>query len=295
MKIQMTGASCYIVSSILCLALLSSIAVGFRVAMKVVESPMAYGFNNDLIMPVANHDGLTLQVTPSNFSGPRQLQQLVGRCYNLTDTQYHYSFCPFHNVTQFELLNRWNAYQGILGVWQEWNIVNNTFLSMRMLKGNKCGSVERSVEVFLVCGDSEKINDVLEPTKCQYHLYFHTRLVCHPQAMLVYPRLSPELQKQWDELETELANQDVTQKGYDEGLKRLFIKAGYKLDKKLELTRSANSSDSTTLGSDVHSLNYTRCAKEVEELKREIEALKLLLELNTVTAHKRIQLDEYEH
>lgn len=270
---------CYI----LLLASLGEVTDGFRVAMKIVESPMAYGFNNDLIMPVTNQNSLALQVPPQDFSGPQQLQRLVGSCFNLTDTQYQYVFCPFHNVTQFELTSRWNSYQGVLGVWQEWNIDNNTFSSMMMLKGDKCGAVDRSVEVFLKCGDSNGVRDVLEPKKCQYHLYFETPLVCHPDALLVYPRLPQEFQKEWDQLETELANEEITQKDYIEELNAIFVKAGYKLKRVTEPIGVNTSSD---VGLNNQSSNYSECIKEVAELKREIEALKLLLELNrTVPDH----------
>lgn len=260
-----------------------------KVAMKVVEAPVAYGFNNDLISPNVNHGPLVLQVLPRDFSGPEHFRYFRGRCYNMTDEQYLYSFCPFENVTQFETSTRWNAYQGVLGVWQEWKIVNNSFYAMMMLDGDVCGGVHRSVEVTFECNETEGLKEVSEPHKCQYSLIFQTPLVCHADALLVYPRLPETLRRKWDELETELMNQDITEKGYTSGLKRIYVEAGFlrppKNDKqkvKIEVHKPTDQNITTGL----HFENLDQCMKEVSDLQKEIETLRLLLELKSLPGLK---------
>ncbi|XP_046297860.1 N-acetylglucosamine-1-phosphotransferase subunit gamma isoform X3 [Marmota monax] len=92
--------------------------------MKVVEEPNAFGLNNPFL-PQTNR--LQPKREPSPLSGPAHLFRLSGKCFSLVESTYKYEFCPFHNVTQHEQTFRWNAYSGILGIWQEWEITNNTF------------------------------------------------------------------------------------------------------------------------------------------------------------------------
>jgi len=53
--------------------------------------------------------------------------------------EYRYQFCPYDNVTQHEITLRWNSYNGVLGVWRDWTVVNNTFTTMNMEDGDACG------------------------------------------------------------------------------------------------------------------------------------------------------------
>ncbi|KAG8433034.1 hypothetical protein GDO86_017343 [Hymenochirus boettgeri] len=138
-----------------------------------------------------------------------------------------YEFCPFHNVTQHEQSFRWNAYSGILGIWQEWEIENNTFTAMWMREGDSCGNKNRQTKVLLVCGKSNKLSQVSEPSTCVYHLTFETPLVCHPHALLVYPTLSENLQEKWNEVEQSLYEELITKQGYGKLLKEIFQEAGY--------------------------------------------------------------------
>lgn len=98
--------------------------------------------------------------------------------------RYKYEFCPFHNVTQHEQTFRWNAYSGILGIWHEWEIINNTFRGMWMRDGDSCHSRSRQSKVELTCGKSNRLAHVSEPSTCVYALTFETPLVCHPHSLL---------------------------------------------------------------------------------------------------------------
>lgn len=65
--------------------------------------------------------------------------------------------------------------------------------------------------MFFTCGVENKLFEVKEPKRCHYVARFQTPLVCHEDAMLVYPWLSPELQNQWNEIETQLVQKELTQ------------------------------------------------------------------------------------
>lgn len=70
----------------------------------------------------------------------------------------------------------------------------------------------RLFQVFFLCGKENKVLNVTEPSTCNYHMNFSTPYVCHKQAMLVYPTLSKELQREWGLLEGELAKKEITRK-----------------------------------------------------------------------------------
>ncbi|XP_055950248.1 N-acetylglucosamine-1-phosphotransferase subunit gamma-like isoform X2 [Argiope bruennichi] len=207
------------------LGFLCSVTAASLVQMRVVTETANYGYFANSV-DVENPNKLVPSVSPANFSGPELFHRLLGKCYNLTEERYRYTFCPFQNFTQYEISPRWNAYQGILGIWSHWHIENNTFAAMVFKNGDQCGDIDRSVKVSLKCGPNETLLNVTEPTRCQYSALFRTRYVCHKDALVVYPRLSSELQKEWNHLLTELHYGDITKKGYQVGLEKIFQKAG---------------------------------------------------------------------
>ncbi|KAG8433035.1 hypothetical protein GDO86_017344, partial [Hymenochirus boettgeri] len=118
--------------------------------------------NNPILSQTNNYNH---EAEPSPVSGPPHLYRLSGKCFNFVQSTYKYEFCPFHNVTQHEQSFRWNAYSGILGIWQEWEIENNTFTAMWMREGDSCGKQKPSNQgVLLVCGKSNKLSQVSEPS-----------------------------------------------------------------------------------------------------------------------------------
>ncbi|WAQ95663.1 GNPTG-like protein [Mya arenaria] len=180
------------------------IANGERHSIKIVEEPSSYGLMNSYqggAVAETNVNKLKMRVTPSNFSGPPLFSRLNGKCFSKTFDDYKYEFCPFWNVTQHEQSLRWNPYSGILGVWQEWEIENNTFVAMVMREGDKCGNKHRTTKVYFKCGKENVITNVSEPSTCNYRVDFTTPYTCHHQALL----------------------------GYKKYLSRVFVKAGYML------------------------------------------------------------------
>ncbi|XP_057605030.1 N-acetylglucosamine-1-phosphotransferase subunit gamma isoform X8 [Hippopotamus amphibius kiboko] len=179
--------------------------------MKVVEEPNTFGLNNPFLPQTSR---LQPKRDPSPVSGPAHLSRLSGKCFSLVESTYKYELCPFHNVTQHEQTFRWNAYSGILGIWHEWEIANNTFRGMWMRDGDSCHSRSRQSKVELTCGKTNRLAHVSEPSTCVYALTFETPLVCHPHSLLVYPALPSALQQRWDSVEQDLADELITSQAH---------------------------------------------------------------------------------
>ncbi|XP_056307195.1 N-acetylglucosamine-1-phosphotransferase subunit gamma [Danio aesculapii] len=240
--------------------------------MKIVEEPNTFGLNNPLVSQTSR---LQAKVSPSPVSGPPHLHRLAGKCFNYIEATYKYVFCPFHNVTQHEQSFRWNAYSGILGIWHEWEIENNTFTGMWMREGDSCGNKNRQTKVLLVCGSSSKLAGVSEPQTCVYSLTFETPLVCHSHSLLVYPILSEKLQKEWDEIAQSRYEDLITEQGYNKLLKELFEEAGFL--RKAQLQKAEESATSVSH----HSLE--QCTQDFEKQRTEIERLQSLLKQHNIS------------
>lgn len=249
--------------------------------MKIVEEPSSYGLNSyNFASHTTDDKKLKMRIQPSNFSGPAHLKRLYGKCFSKEMNEYRYELCPFFNVTQHEQSYRWNPFSGVLGVWQEWEIKNNTFTAMDMREGEKCGDIHRTVKVIFVCGDKHDIVNVTEPSTCNYHMRFISPYVCHRDSMLVYPTLSGELQGAWDELEGELYREELTQKGYEKQLRKIFEKAGYYIpqeEKKLLSEQAVKREEEEQKEENGQFDTLLKCTEEYRKLKKEIEGLRTLL------------------
>ncbi|KAM3591377.1 uncharacterized protein V6R79_001002 [Siganus canaliculatus] len=251
---------------IICLSLF--IHHGFAGKMKIVEEPNTFGLNNPFM---AQGNRLQPKVNPFPVSGPAHLHRLAGKCFSLTESTYKYEFCPFHNITQHEQTFRWNAYSGILGIWQEWEIVNNTFTGMWMRDGDTCGTRNRETKVILVCGSSSKLAQVSEPSTCVYSLTFETPLVCHPHSLLVYPTLNENLQSEWDEAEQARYEGLITEQGYNNLLRDIFEDAGLLKSRKVKINVPAATDNLQTHTS------LQKCTEDFQKQSEEIERLRALL------------------
>uniref|UniRef100_A0A8D0GRX7 N-acetylglucosamine-1-phosphate transferase subunit gamma n=1 Tax=Sphenodon punctatus TaxID=8508 RepID=A0A8D0GRX7_SPHPU len=248
--------------------------------MKVVEEPNTFGLNNPFL-PQSNR--LQPKAAPSPASGPAHLLRLAGKCFSLVESMYKYEFCPFHNVTQHEQTFRWNAYSGILGIWHEWEIENNTFVGIWMRDGDSCEAKSRQTKVLLVCGKSNKLAEVSEPSTCLYSLMFETPLVCHPHSLLVYPTLTEVLRRKWDEAEQSLYDELITGQGYKKMLQEIFEEAG--------LLRATEEKETEKQSKKRQSLEFEsveKCSKEYQQLSKEVEKLKDLLAHHGIAYEKKL-------
>jgi len=181
-------------------------------------------------------------------------------------------------MTQKEIdTTAWNPYQGILGVWQEWNIKDNKFTSMRMLMGEQCGANPRQAEIILRCGETHEIANVTEPQHCEYAITFLTPLVCHDHSLLVYPTLEQSLRTRWDQLKSELLSDEITEKGYKVALNKIFQDGGLKMKPKGEIIPPMLKKTDSNSKSNKYT-NIDICNTEYEELKAELEQTKAQLQ-----------------
>lgn len=253
--------------------------------MKIVEEPNTFGLNNPFM---AQANRLQPRVTPSPVSGPQHLHQLSGKCFTLVESTYKYEFCPFHNITQHEQTFRWNAYNGILGIWQEWEIENNTFTGMWMREGDACGTRSRETKVILVCSSSSKLAQVSEPSTCVYSLTFETPLVCHPHSLLVYPTLTEMLQKEWDDAEQARYEELITDQGYNNLLRDIFEDAGLLKSRKENMVSPKAAPNSDTQNS------LQKCTEDLEKQREEVQRLKAILTLHNIPfePHQNVENDQ---
>ncbi|XP_012694351.2 N-acetylglucosamine-1-phosphotransferase subunit gamma [Clupea harengus] len=254
---------------LLCLIVLVDVA--FSGKMKIVEEPNTFGLNNHFL---AQGTRLQARTNPSPVIGPPHLHHLAGKCFSYIESTYKYEFCPFHNITQHEQTFRWNAYSGILGIWQEWEIQNNSFTGMWMREGDPCGNKNRQTKVLLACGNSSKLAGVSEPQTCVYSVTFETPLVCHQHSLLVYPTLGEKLQKEWDEAEQARYDGLITDQGYSKLLRDLFEEAGFlkRSQPKPEEPERTQKAQQT----------MDQCRQDIEKKNAEIERLRALLSQHNI-------------
>jgi len=62
-------------------------------------------------------------------------------------SSYIYNLCPFQNITQKEDTTRISGFHGVLGIWSDWIIENDTFAGIVYSKGEKCGLIDRQAKV----------------------------------------------------------------------------------------------------------------------------------------------------
>ncbi|OQV25299.1 putative N-acetylglucosamine-1-phosphotransferase subunit gamma [Hypsibius exemplaris] len=172
---------------------------------------------------------LSPRTPPAEFTGPEHFRSLIGTCFTLQKANFQYKLCPFQNITQKETvysLGR-SKFHGILGVWHDWIVQDFRFSGWKMLHGDDCGKKgPRSTKVIFECGNTAVLSDATEPEQCRYEVTLKLPQACFPDSLLVYPTLTAESQREWDYLEGERENGELTTQGYDKRLKELLTSVG---------------------------------------------------------------------
>jgi hypothetical protein len=161
--------------------------------------------------------------TTQHNTGPLAFQELVGQCFaaNTDDNKYEYRFCPFDNVTQHDIQASWNAYNGVLGIWHTWEVVEGTMAQLKFKEGDSCGGKQRQVTVNLVCGKANLASNPSEPNPCDYALDFATPLACDDALSLAHV-LKPESAAQLLLLDEELYDEELTEAGHRKRVRSLL-------------------------------------------------------------------------
>ena len=130
-----------------------------------------------------NHQSQPVKPTPSRDpktpdpTTPPSLLLLNGRCFSSQIGNYKYEICPFQNVTQLDTAASWNAFYGILGIWDSW-VEGTDYTVGEFTDGTKCGATPRKITVSFKCAEAPRIESVAEPETCKYTAELHAPELC---------------------------------------------------------------------------------------------------------------------
>ncbi|CAF0873191.1 unnamed protein product [Brachionus calyciflorus] len=270
------------------------------VSVKIIEEPIQYLNSGNLHATSRrfrddNDAELKPKYKPADFSGPNFFNQLNGQCFEYLSNNYKWNVCPFQNVTQFEQNLRWEPFKGVIGIWYEWEIIDEKFTSLLMLNGDDCGKQgARQAKIYFECNQSEinnQISEISEPSTCKYEIKFKTSLVCEQNydtfTWNVYAYLNDSLKLEWNHLFTNLKDGLITEKMYNMSLKRIYEEAGFIRTseelKELEIVDQNKSNLITNIGSNLNStrginnLNYDELNDKYKDCQKENKRLRELL------------------
>ncbi|RNA13379.1 N-acetylglucosamine-1-phosphotransferase subunit gamma precursor [Brachionus plicatilis] len=271
---------------------------------KIIEEPIQY--LNSLY--TANHNqpksddeiDLKPKFKPAEFSGPSFLAELKGQCFDYLSNNYKWFVCPYQNVTQFEQNLRWEPFKGIIGVWYEWEIIDEKFHSLLMLNGDECGiNGPRQAKIFFICNQNDtktQVDEITEPHVCKYEIKIKTHLVCEKNydlfTMNVYAYLNDTLKLKWDNIYSQYQNKFITEKMYNISLKQIYQDGEFlrrpedikNLEiKQINATNVEPGSNFSNSIKKVKFLTYDELQNKLEECEKENKRLKNILTANNFT------------
>ncbi|KAL1490280.1 hypothetical protein ABEB36_013001 [Hypothenemus hampei] len=112
-----------------------------------------------------------------DFGSDEEFASLEGQCFEFTDHEYVYRFCPFDKTVQ---IPKSSSMETSLGRWSKWDgPANNIYGSMMYDQGQNCwNGPNRSTKVKINCGSENKLLSVSEPNRCEYAFEFETPAAC---------------------------------------------------------------------------------------------------------------------
>ncbi|XP_067943914.1 glucosidase 2 subunit beta-like [Watersipora subatra] len=116
---------------------------------------------------------LALDLGPDDVFYP-----LRDECYEFTDREYTYKFCPFEKATQRP---KTGGSETNLGTFTKWEANgDDTYGFMKFEKGVHCwNGPDRSANVKFICGKENQLSNAAEPNRCEYSFDFTTPAACH--------------------------------------------------------------------------------------------------------------------
>ncbi|KHJ90862.1 EF hand [Oesophagostomum dentatum] len=113
-----------------------------------------------------------------DFGADYAWASLKGKCFELTEKQYTYKYCPFDKTVQKD---KGGYGETSLGHWKEWTgDANNKYAKQKYDNGQQCwNGPARSTDVEIKCGEESELVEATEPAKCEYRFVFRTPAACN--------------------------------------------------------------------------------------------------------------------
>lgn len=106
-----------------------------------------------------------------------EFSALKGQCFEYTDREYTYKFCPYEKTSQKP---KGGGIETNLGNWGHWHgPEGDKYDSMKYENGQNCwNGPNRSCNVKLHCGAENALTGASEPSRCEYQFEFTTPARC---------------------------------------------------------------------------------------------------------------------
>lgn len=113
--------------------------------------------------------------TLRDYGPDKAFWALRDKCMTAKFGDYEYEMCWFKDAIQT------GDYATQLGSWKRWE---NDYHTMIYEDGEECwNGPARSFHVTLECGEEEKLLQVTEPNRCEYHAKVSTAAICKPNKV----------------------------------------------------------------------------------------------------------------
>eukprot|EP01006_Ploeotia_vitrea_P029341 TRINITY_DN61911_c0_g1_i1.p1 TRINITY_DN61911_c0_g1~~TRINITY_DN61911_c0_g1_i1.p1 ORF type:complete len:177 (+),score=88.66 TRINITY_DN61911_c0_g1_i1:673-1203(+) len=117
-----------------------------------------------------------------DFGKEREFAVLHGECFEMSQRQYKYEICPFDKAAQKEGGSSTNLGKFDGAEWKPSALGKGDTVEMKFTNGQRCWQgPQRSLTATFVCGGSNKVLAVDEPSKCVYAMRFATPAMCDPE------------------------------------------------------------------------------------------------------------------
>jgi protein kinase C substrate 80K-H len=130
-----------------------------------------------------------------DFGKDKEFYSFYDQCFESKEGKYTYKVCAYKKATQAEGHSSTN-----LGRWDKFE---ESYRVMQFSNGDRCwNGPDRSLKVRLRCGLSNELNDVDEPSRCEYVAVLSTPALC--------------IEEKLKELQNKLDAMSSKQPGHDE-------------------------------------------------------------------------------
>ncbi|TVU04161.1 hypothetical protein EJB05_50254 [Eragrostis curvula] len=129
-----------------------------------------------------------------DFGNEKEFYSFYDQCFESKEGKYTYKVCPYKKASQAEGHSSTN-----LGRWDKFE---ESYRVMQFSNGDRCwNGPDRSLKVRLRCGLSNEVNDVDEPSRCEYVAVLSTPALCVEEKL-------KELQNKLDAMSSKLPGHD---------------------------------------------------------------------------------------